>query len=191
MNRATLVVYNTGLFYDELKKWDAIPTAHQTYEAFCEHIREAQQVYCRQQRTSKQSGQASHSGDPQHGREFANTAAIDRTEKAAIDSAQQDLIKALTMQVDMLTKQNQEILARLNLPLTNFSTIPATGAPSNSAPQQLKRVPVDEGSYCWSHGYLMTKNHASLNCNFPKDGHQKGVTRANNMGGSQVGKLSA
>jgi hypothetical protein len=47
-------------------------------------------------------------------------------EKAATDSAQKDLIKALTMQVKMLMKQNCKILAKLNLPPANFTTIPAT-----------------------------------------------------------------
>jgi hypothetical protein len=56
MNWATLLVYNTGLFYDKLKKWDATPAAHKTYKEFCNHILEAQQVYHRQQQTSKQSG---------------------------------------------------------------------------------------------------------------------------------------
>jgi hypothetical protein len=175
-----------------LKKWDALPAAHQTYEALCDHIREAQRVYRRQQLTRKQSRYGLAIQEIHNMAEnFANTAAINRTEKAAINSAQQDLIKALTMQVDMLTKQNREILARLNLPPTNFAMIPATGAPSNSAPRRPKRVAVDEGSYCWSHGYLVTKNHASVNCNFPKDGHQKVATHTNNMGGSQVGKPSA
>jgi hypothetical protein len=122
---------------------------------------------------------------------FANTAAIDRTEKAAIDSAQKNLITALTMQVELLTKQNREILAKLNLPPVNFATIPATGAPSNTAQRRPKRVPVDKGSYCWLHGYLVTRNHASTNCNFPKEGHQKLATRANNMGGNQIGKPAA
>jgi uncharacterized phage-associated protein len=134
MNEATLVVYKTGLFYDNLKKWDVMPVAHKTYKEFCNHILEAQQVYHRQQQTSKQSGyglaiQEIH----ELAENFANTAAIDQTEKAAIDAAQKDLITALTMQVEMLTKQNREILAKLNLPPVNFATIPATGAPSNTA----------------------------------------------------------
>jgi hypothetical protein len=32
MNRATLVMYNTGPFYEELKKWDARPAAHKSFE---------------------------------------------------------------------------------------------------------------------------------------------------------------
>jgi uncharacterized phage-associated protein len=49
MNQATIVVYNTRLFYEELKKWDARPAAHQSFDEFCDHIREAQRIFCRQQ----------------------------------------------------------------------------------------------------------------------------------------------
>jgi hypothetical protein len=38
MNQATPVVYNTGLFYEELKKWDARPAACKSFEEFCDHI---------------------------------------------------------------------------------------------------------------------------------------------------------
>jgi hypothetical protein len=34
MNRATLVVYNTGLFYEDLKKWDAMPGSQQNLRRF-------------------------------------------------------------------------------------------------------------------------------------------------------------
>jgi hypothetical protein len=91
------------------------------------------------------------------------------------------------MQVKMLAKQNCKILAKLNLPLANFANIPATGAPTATAPCRPKHLPVDEGSYCWSPGYLVMWNHASANCNFPKDGHQKTATQINNMGGNQQG----
>ena len=49
-------------------------------------------------------------------------------------------------------------------------------------------TPQDMGSYCWSHGYLIWKNHKSCNCRFPKEGHKKEATRENNMGGNQEGK---
>jgi hypothetical protein len=121
MNRATLVVYNTGLFYEDLKKWDVIPVAHKSYKEFSDYILEAQWVYCCQQCTSKQSGyrlaiQEIH----KLAENFANMAAIDQTEKAAIDAAQKDLITVLTMQVEMLTKQNREILAKLSGKAGNF-----------------------------------------------------------------------
>jgi hypothetical protein len=75
---------------------------------------------------------------------FANMAALDQAEqravqttkdakKTATDAAQKDLIKVLTKQVEMLAKQNREILAKLNFPPAIFATIPATGAPTTTA----------------------------------------------------------
>ena len=46
----------------------------------------------------------------------------------------------------------------------------------------------DQGSYCWTHGYLVARNHTSANCRNKKPGHQDAATRENNMGGNQDGK---
>jgi hypothetical protein len=43
-------------------------------------------------------------------------------------------------------------------------------------------------NYCWTHGYKITNTHTSLSCNFPKQGHKREATRADNMGGSQAKK---
>jgi hypothetical protein len=43
-------------------------------------------------------------------------------------------------------------------------------------------------NYCWTHGYKVANTHTSLSCNFPKQGHKREATRADNMGGSQSNK---
>jgi hypothetical protein len=43
-------------------------------------------------------------------------------------------------------------------------------------------------NYCWTHGYKVANTHTSLSCNFPKQGHTREATRANNMGGIQANK---
>jgi hypothetical protein len=42
--------------------------------------------------------------------------------------------------------------------------------------------------YCWNHGCKIAKNHTSVNCRFPKNGHKRESTKSNNMGGSQANK---
>jgi hypothetical protein len=42
--------------------------------------------------------------------------------------------------------------------------------------------------YCWTHGYKVANTHASLSCNFPKQGHKREATITDNMGGSQANK---
>jgi hypothetical protein len=42
--------------------------------------------------------------------------------------------------------------------------------------------------YFWTHGYKVANTHTSLSCNFPKQGHTREATRADNMGSSQANK---
>jgi hypothetical protein len=43
-------------------------------------------------------------------------------------------------------------------------------------------------NYFWTRSYKLANTHTSLSCNFPKQGHKRDTTRANNMGGSQANK---
>jgi hypothetical protein len=43
-------------------------------------------------------------------------------------------------------------------------------------------------NYCWTHVYKVGNTHTSLSCNFPKQGHKREATQANNMGGRQANK---
>jgi hypothetical protein len=43
-------------------------------------------------------------------------------------------------------------------------------------------------NYCWNRGYKVSNTHTSLSCNFPKQGHTREATRAENMGGIQANK---
>jgi hypothetical protein len=37
-------------------------------------------------------------------------------------------------------------------------------------------------SYCWSHGYQVSKSHTSATCNMKKSGHQDTANKSNTMG---------
>jgi hypothetical protein len=43
-------------------------------------------------------------------------------------------------------------------------------------------------NYCWTHVYKVENSHASLSCNYPKHGHKRKATKADNMGGSQANR---
>jgi hypothetical protein len=53
--------------------------------------------------------------------------------------------------------------------------------------QRLAR-PTNNDSYCWSHGYQVTRSHTSATCNVRKSGHQESATKIDTMGGVQWGK---
>ena len=58
------------------------------------------------------------------------------------------------------------------------------------APRQPRKkfVKKDNGSYCWTHGYLVAKEHTSKMCSSKAPGHQEAATRENTMGGCLLGK---
>jgi hypothetical protein len=43
-------------------------------------------------------------------------------------------------------------------------------------------------SYCWSHGYQVTKSYTSATCNMKKSGNQDAANKSNTMCGVQWGK---
>jgi hypothetical protein len=43
-------------------------------------------------------------------------------------------------------------------------------------------------SYCWSHGYQVSKWHTSATCNMKKTGHKDAANKSNPMGGVRWGK---
>jgi ribosomal protein S15P/S13E len=53
--KAHAIVFNTGLYYDALEKWDEVPIVQSTYDNFCKHIIQAQ-TRLQTKQTSKQQG---------------------------------------------------------------------------------------------------------------------------------------
>jgi hypothetical protein len=49
------IVFNTGLYYEALEKWDEVPVAQATYDNFCKHMIQAQ-TRLQSKSTTKQQG---------------------------------------------------------------------------------------------------------------------------------------
>jgi hypothetical protein len=45
-------------------------------------------------------------------------------------------------------------------------------------------------NYFWSHGYQIHEDHTSMTCTRRSAGHQEAVTKTNNMGGHQWGRVA-
>jgi hypothetical protein len=43
-------------------------------------------------------------------------------------------------------------------------------------------------NFCWTHGYNVANSHTRQSCNYPKHGHKREATKADNMGGSQANR---
>jgi hypothetical protein len=48
---------------------------------------------------------------------------------------------------------------------------------------------MNNDSYCWSHGYQVSKSHTSATCNMKKSGHKDAATKSNPMIGVQWDRL--
>jgi hypothetical protein len=108
-------------------------------------------------------------------RKDANLAAATATDRQFTT----DMMATNKMLLEQLALKDRE-LAQLRA--QRPAAIPAASADSASK----KRYPNE--NYCWSHGYDVSKDHTSVSCKFPKDGHQTTATRTNNQNGSQLYK---
>ena len=62
-------------------------------------------------------------------------------------------------------------------------TPPDRGPPMKAIDGQFN-LRCNYGTYCWTHGSSVGKNHTSMICTWCAPGHKKKVTRKGTMGGS-------
>jgi hypothetical protein len=113
---------------------------------------------------------------------FAGYVAVERAEK---DVDRNRVMQSLTN----LEKQHAKEMAELKaMMMTLTHPVPGAAPVVTLATTRTRGPPVNNGGYCWSHGYLVHSQHTSANCRNKKEGHVDGARRANNFGGSQRGK---
>jgi hypothetical protein len=149
------------------------------------HFLKAQKTHRNEQRTMKESNYGlSVARMEEMAEKFAGYVAVDRAEK---DVNHNQVLQTLTN----LEKQHAKDMAELKAMMMKMgqnTVVPATVAPATNT--RTRTAPVDNGGYCWSHGYLVHSQHTSANCRNKKEGHIDTATRTNNLGGSQRGKQS-
>jgi hypothetical protein len=116
---------------------------------------------------------------------FANLIVAEQATNRSEHEASRTALQTLTNQHAASLKRIDELQTLLLKATSN--AVPGATAPKTKVPK-VRAPKTDQGSYCWSHGYLCHKDHTSMNCMFPKAGHCKEATRGNNMGGNQEGK---
>jgi len=176
VNTAYTLVFNTGLYFDECKEWDKQAAAAKTWTNFKTHFLLAQRTLRLQQQTSQQAGYHSniaHANDKENATNDAlscltSAAESDRQSFAALLTNNNDLAKQLT---------------------AAMADIKALQQNSNNKTNKTNQHRTKNTSYCWTHGFKVSRIHNSDNCEHPADGHQKAATRANLMGGSTLGQV--
>jgi hypothetical protein len=176
-------VFNTGSYFDECKTWNATLPANKTWENFKTHFLDAQDQLRQQQATGQQGGfhGANANSAEQHSgvtneiyqetaEALANLATASSTDRQALSNLT-NTVAALTQQLSAKDSQIKTLQEQLRKKRVSFDAIVT-----------------DNGTYCWSHGYKVGKQHTSESCHFPKPGHIKTATRKDTKNGCQHGK---
>lgn len=190
LNNAFNLVYKTGLYNEPCQRWMEKPTADRTWDNFKSFFLKAQEQLRLQRTTQRQTG----FGAMAHESTFL--AATD-TLRNLINQVSHDQA-SLQSQVSALTNHSppslanasteSTLLTKLDNLVTEVNNIKAQL--DNNKPKRNRRnnTPKDNGSYCWTHGFLVHKDHNSHTCKNKAAGHKDEATRTNTMGGNQTGK---
>lgn len=171
-------VFETGLFVDACPDWRWKAVVDKTWNNFKIDFTAAHQDLRESQVTATAGGY--------HSANMAETLPTTPEALANLASgtaADRNAVAHLTSTNHLLTKQLAECMDKLQTAEALIITLKKQLADKC-------RSCWDHGTYCWSHGYNVGKNHTSLTCRNKQDGHKDEATRANTMGGSRVGKPS-
>ena len=190
LNSAYSAIYNTGLYFNDLEKWDEKAAADHTWPNFQTFFCTAQHKLQSCQRTSSAAGY--HGAHALIARAesaevtAANVAAAAHQERSQYNATLRDLtatITELTNQVRHLSQQlaaSQSTVAHLRRQNpAHTATDDTTVTTSNR-----RRQPRDSGTYCWTHGYCVHRDHTSGTCTNKAAGHKDNATKTDTMGGS-------
>jgi hypothetical protein len=192
VNLAYSLILATGQFEVACREWRLLPIANRTWPNWKVHFAAAYNDLRESAVTSKAAGF--------HGANVATAEYITSTAEAlhnlaTATVADREAVANLAVSNATLTQQLAARDARIKelenqlkvIRNNNYSATPrSTGITSGTGTRPLFITSND--NYCWSHGYQVGKAHTSETCTKPREGHQRGATLANIMGGSTYDK---
>jgi hypothetical protein len=90
--------------------------------------------------------------------------------------------------VTTLTEANSRLAKQLEYRSNDMKDIKALLKKERAYRKGKRTLNPSPDNYCWTHGYKVANSHTSLSCNYPKHGHKREATKADNMGGSQANR---
>jgi hypothetical protein len=170
------LIANTGIFFDDCKKWDAKNERDQTWENFRKHFKKAHADIQRMREKGVTNAEGRFAAEMEEFKAYVlqcldcnKTPEPEPVAAAATKDPNQVFMETMMEQMKEMKSQMEQLQKRNN--------------------NRNKGPPKQPTDYCWSHGYTF-KNakgeaHTSQNCNKPRDGHQRDATKENRMGGSE------
>jgi phage shock protein A len=164
-------------------RWNEKPHAEKTWAQFKAHFSAAHRQHKQMQgESSTTSGYHS------------SNAAVGKTEDQMAEAtigALANLTTATTKDrgvVATLSEANARLAKQLEDNSNELQELKALIKNEITERRGQRSLNTSSNNYCWTHGYKFSSTHTSLSCNFPKHGHKREATRADNMGGSQANK---
>ena len=169
------LVYATGLFFDDCKAWNRLPTNQKTMDNFKTTFQQAQRELRNQQRRAQQAGfqangiwcQPNQNTDhplQETAEALANLATATASDRQALQNLT-NTVKELSNQIKAKDRQIEDLLKAMNRNTTS-------GKNTRSTQWEKK----DCGSYCHTHGYLVGPKHNSETCRQPGPNHNRNAT---------------
>jgi hypothetical protein len=185
INSGIVALEKTGTLDKLIDKWNDLPQADRsTWIQFKNFFTPKILEYQRSHQNLRTQHSANAAFDP-----YYQQLSDWHEQQATTQHAMATIAATNATLLDSLTKM-QKALDDLTLKVNN--TTEASTTTTNSRLRNRPRLPPrpkqDQGSYCWTHGYLVHKDHNSQTCKNKAPGHQNDATRTNTKDGNQEGK---
>ena len=178
-------IFLTGMFPETCREWRRNP--NQTWVNFKMAITIAHQDYRDSQMTTNQAGY--HSSNAAF--ELQQDTSIALANLATATAADRSAVASLTTTISSITLELAEANNKLSAARTEITALKIELATNKNNGNNNNRPPRNykpNQNYCWTHGYKVACKHTSATCTRPLEGHKREATRANIMGGTQIGK---
>jgi hypothetical protein len=165
------------------RRWNEKPLAGKTWAQFKAHFSAA---HCQHKQIQGESAATS-------GYHYAN-AAVEKTEEQMAEATIGALTNLTTAAasdrggVATPTEANARLAKQLEDNSNELRELNALIKKEITEKRGHHSFSPSPNNYFWTHCYKVANTHTSLSCNFPKQGHTRDATRANNMGGSHANK---
>jgi hypothetical protein len=176
-------IFATGHFMSACRRWNEKHLIEKTWTQFKSHFAAA---HCHHKQMQGESATTA-------GYHSANSA-VGQTEDQMAEytiGALANLATATAADrgvVATLTEANARLVKQLQDNSNELRELKALIKKERVEKRGQRSLNPSPNNYFWTHGYKVGNTHTSLSCNFPKQGHKREATRADNMGGSQANK---
>jgi hypothetical protein len=187
VNVTNILVFNTGLLPDACRAWQSGAIAGKTWARLKLDFATAHCEFRLAKQTAQQSGFHSANMMIEQGRKEKMQDTVDAIAQLATATAPDRItVATLTTANSKLATQLEAAHAQIALLKNEIATLNNKIKPAWQGQRPIKTTHND--SYCWSHGYQVSKSHTSAACNMKKSGHKDTANKSNPMGGVQWGK---